>query len=221
MGEPSPELSHVHFELHDYTPPTLHSSSSNAHRSDHAALQDSHTDRILLDFSMDNTSHPSPFFKSSDLNTFDHRPDDECMDSLEFNLALERPPSPFLTRPQAMLQRSDPTMTTPDGEDIREPAFDHVHDTSQHSLQERQSLPSTSQVREFCTWTCSIESTNLAKYLGYFTHCAAGRVKHKEQRTTQSLRLPSSYGWTSTFVQARLFFSLCLRLCVSNQDAII
>ena len=151
MGEPSPDLSHFDFELHDYTPPTLPSSSSNAHRSDHAALQDSHTDRILLDFRMDDTSHPALFFPSSDLSTINHRPSDKRMDSLEFNLALERPPAPFLTRPQAMLQRSDPTMTTHDGEDIQESAFDHVHDTSQHSLQERQSLSSPSQVRAFCT----------------------------------------------------------------------
>ena len=60
-------------------------------------MEDSDTDRVLLDFCLDETSHPSPLFSISEPNTFNPRPSDECTDSLEFNLALEGPPTPFLT----------------------------------------------------------------------------------------------------------------------------
>ena len=58
MGEPSPTLSHVNFELHNYIPPTLRS-SSDAHRSGHDSVENLTTDGIFLDFGMDDTSHPT------------------------------------------------------------------------------------------------------------------------------------------------------------------
>lgn len=133
MGEPSPTLSHVNFELHNYIPPTLRS-SSDAHRSGHDSVENLTTDGILLDFGMDDTSHPSPFFPSSDLNTFNHRPGNEGIESLESNLTRETPTS-FQPSPQTTSQRNACTMATANGDDIRDSIFESVQDTSQHPLQ--------------------------------------------------------------------------------------
>lgn len=160
MDEPSPKLSHLNFELRHYIPPPPRSSSPNTHRSDHSTIEDSNNDRILLDFGLDKTSHPTPFFPKFDPNKFNYRPRDERRDSLKFNLALEGPPTRFLTRPQTTLNPNYPTMTTVNGHDIRKSAFDNVQGTSQHSLPgdeeklrpplARPSLPSIIQVREYC-----------------------------------------------------------------------
>ena len=160
MGEPSPKLLHLNFELRDYIPPAPRSSSSNTYRSTHSTVEDSDTDRLLPDFRMDETSHPSPFFSNSELNTFNPRPGDERTNSLEFNLALEGPPALFLTHSQTTFQPNDPTVTTPNGDDTRKSTFDSIQDTSQHSLRGdegqlcpalvRPSLPSISKVRDYC-----------------------------------------------------------------------